>query len=204
MMSMKKKADEVLRLLELNIPVAKCELNYSNCFELLVAVILSAQCTDVRVNKVTPRLFRAYPTPSDMANADIEKLKKLIFSTGFYNNKAKNIIGMSKRLLENFDGKVPDIMHDLITLPGVARKTANIILYNCYHKNEGLAVDTHVKRITRLVGLTDEKNPDKIEQDLMKLFPREKWGYVSHALVLYGRYVCPAKKHDSSSCYLGH
>lgn len=197
------KAKETLVLLEKNIPVAMCELVHKNAYQLLVATILSAQCTDVRVNKVTPALFDAYPTPLEMASADDKNLKKLIFSTGFYNNKAKNIKGASKAITDNFVGRVPDTMEELITLPGVARKTANIILYNCYGKNEGLAVDTHVKRISRLIGLTANTNPEKIEQDLMSLFPREKWGYMSHALVLYGRYICSAKKHDFSKCYLG-
>lgn len=196
--------NRVLTLLEKNYPHAVCELNHKDCFELLVGVILSAQCTDERVNKVTPLLFKHFPTPETMANANLEEVKKLIYSTGFYNNKAKNIVNMSKKLVEIHKSHVPDTMEELIKLPGVARKTANIILYNCYGKNEGLAVDTHVKRISRLIGLTKETDPVKIEKDLMNEFPQDKWGFVSHALVLYGRYTCSAKKHDNSKCFLGH
>ena len=179
-------------------------LNHKNAFELLIAVILSAQCTDARVNMVTPALFKKYPTPDKLANADIEILKELVRSTGFFNNKAKNIKACSEMIVTNFDGKVPDNMSDLIKLPGVARKTANVVLGLWYGKNEGIAVDTHVKRLSRVVGLTNESTPEKIEQDLMKLFPRDDWYFVTLGLIQYGRDFCPARKHDESKCFLGH
>jgi endonuclease-3 len=194
---------DIIRKLESNFPDAKSELDFRNPFELLIATILSAQCTDARVNKVTPILFEHFPTPNAMSVASHEEISKIIFSTGFYNQKAKKIIGTSKIIVEEFDGKVPDEMNDLIKLPGVARKTANVLLYNAYGKNEGIAVDTHVIRISRLLGFTQNTNPDKIENDLMNLFPRKKWGFLSQSLVLYGRYYCKAKRHDTSKCFLG-
>ena len=195
--------NDIIGKLESNFPDAKSELDFKNPFELLIATILSAQCTDARVNKVTPILFDHFPTPKAMSVASLEEISKIIFSTGFYNQKAKKIIGTSKIIVEEFDGKVPDEMNDLIKLPGVARKTANVLLYNAYGKNEGIAVDTHVIRISRLLGFTQNTNPDKIENDLMNLFPREKWGFLSQGLVLYGRYYCKAKRHDTSKCFLG-
>jgi endonuclease-3 len=195
--------DSVIERLEKNFPNAKSELEFRNPFELLIATILSAQCTDARVNKVTPILFKQFPTPQKMSKATHEEISKIIFSTGFYNQKAKKIIESSKKIVEDFNGKVPSEMNQLIRLPGVARKTANVVLYNAFGKNEGIAVDTHVIRISRLLGFTENKNPDKIEKDLMELFPREKWGFLSQSLVLYGRYYCNAKKHDTSKCFLG-
>ncbi|MCA9380445.1 endonuclease III [Candidatus Dojkabacteria bacterium] len=195
--------DSVIERLENNFPNAKSELEFKNPFELLIATILSAQCTDARVNKVTPILFKQFPTPQKMSKATHDEISKIIFSTGFYNQKAKKVIESSKKIVEDFNGKVPNEMNQLIRLPGVARKTANVVLYNAFSKNEGIAVDTHVIRISRLLGFTENKNPDKIEKDLMELFPREKWGFLSQSLVLYGRYNCKAKKHDTTKCFLG-
>lgn len=194
----------ILRLLEEHYPHAKSELDHKNAFELLVATILSAQCTDERVNKVTPSLFAQYPTSLKLSQAKFEDVTKIIRSTGFFNNKAKNIIAMSEKLVTDYGGKVPNSMEELVTLPGVARKTANVVLYNSFGKNEGIAVDTHVKRISILLGLTKSTSPEKIEKDLMNLFPRDKWGFLSQSLVLYGRYNCKARKHDQSKCFLGH
>lgn len=196
--------DDILSLLEEHYPNAKSELTHKNAFELLVATILSAQCTDERVNKVTPILFQHYPTPQKLAQAEIADVIAIIRSTGFFNNKARNIIAMSKKLVTDYGGEVPDNMEELVKLPGVARKTANVVLYNSFGKNEGIAVDTHVKRISTLLGLTTNTSPEKIELDLMNQFPREKWGFLSQTLVMYGRYRCKAKKHDQSQCFLGH
>lgn len=198
------KADFVLKSLKNHYPVVKCALNHKSAFQLLVATILSAQCTDVRVNIVTPELFRHYPTLDKMAVADIEHLKELVRTTGFYNNKSKNILGAAQMIVAEFGGVVPDNMQDLLKLPGVARKTANVVLSEWYGKNEGFVVDTHVKRLSNLLGLTNESNPVKIEKDLVKLFPQEEWGYMSLALIQYGRDFCTARKHEQSQCFLGH
>ena len=172
--------ERVLEELESHFPNAKSELDFKNPFELLIATILSAQCTDARVNMVTPVLFSQFPTPLLMSRASHEEVSKIIFSTGFYNQKAKKIINTSIKIVEDFAGNVPDEMNDLIKLPGVARKTANVVLYNAFGKNEGIAVDTHVIRISKLLGFTKNSNPDKIEKDLMKQFPRDKWLSLIH------------------------
>ena len=198
-----KKSDRILKLLEEKFPDAKSELIHTNPFQLLISTILSAQCTDERVNKVTPELFREYPTPQLLSQAELKDIIEIIHSTGFFNNKAKNIKACAIKIVENFNDKVPDNIEDLLTLPGVARKTANVVLYNSFGKNEGIAVDTHVKRISQVLGLTQHTSPEKIELDLMKQFPQEKWGFLSQALVLYGRYYCKAKKHDQTKCFLG-
>ncbi len=199
-----KTPEDILALLEEYYPNAKCELIHKTPFELLIATVLSAQCTDERVNKVTPVLFKYYPTPLDLAKAIPADVSEIIRSTGFFNNKTKNIIGISQIVTANYNGQVPNNMKELIKLPGVARKTANVVLYNAFGKNEGVAVDTHVKRIANLLNLSLSPDPRKIEVDLMKKFPREKWGFLSQSLVLYGRYRCKAKKHDESMCFLGH
>lgn len=203
-METKKSPKEILKLLEEHYDNAKCELIFSSPFELLVATILSAQCTDERVNKVTPSLFNLYPTPQDLARADIEEIKELIRTTGFFNNKAKNIQGAARMIVEDFGGEMPNTMEKLVKLPGVARKTANVVLYNALGKNEGIAVDTHVIRVSNVIGLTNSKDPKVIEIELMEKFPKDKWGFLSQALVLYGRYICTARKHDQSKCFLGH
>ncbi len=195
---------KILVLLEEHFPNAKTEINFQTPFQLLVATILSAQCTDARVNIVTPELFRRFPDAQAISDADIEEIKTLIRSTGFYNNKAKNIQNMAKMIIAEFNGCLPENIEDLTKLPGVARKTANVLLYNAFGKNEGIAVDTHVTRIANVLKLTDSKDPKKIEVDLMNQFPRNKWGFLSQSIVLYGRYICTARKHDQSKCFLGH
>ena len=180
-------------------PEARCELIYNNPFQLLVATILSAQCTDKQVNKVTPALFTAYPDAKSMSEAPIEKIEELIHSTGFYKNKAKNIKSMAYALVKDHNGQVPDNMEELVKLPGVGRKTANVVLGNAFNV-PGMVVDTHVKRITNRYGLTKNSDPEKIEQDLMKIFPKERWTELSHQLVLFGRYFCMAKKPNCNEC----
>ena len=165
----------------------------------LYIIILSAQCTDKQVNKVTPALFAAYPDAKSISEAPIEKIEELIHSTGFYKNKAKNIKSMAYALVKDHNGQVPDNMDELVKLPGVGRKTANVVLGNAFHV-PGMVVDTHVKRITNRYGLTKNSDPEKIEQDLMKIFPKERWTELSHQLVLFGRYFCEAKKPKCSEC----
>ena len=182
----------VYSALEKIYPEAKCALDHSSSWELLVATILSAQCTDVRVNMVTPALFERYPDVFAIAGADLEELMALVKSTGFYRNKAKNIQATARLIMKNFKGKVPDEMDELLTLPGVARKTANVVLWNAFGKNEGIVVDTHVGRISRRLGLTGQENPGKVEQNLLKLVPRKNWGQLSHLFIDLGRDVCKA------------
>ena len=194
------KIKEIVEILKKEYPNAKTELKHSNPFELLIATILSAQTKDTTINKITPILFKKYPTPQKLAEADINDVEKIIKPTGFYKIKAKNIIETSKILVEKFGGKVPDNMEDLLKLKGVARKTANVVLSNAFNKNEGIVVDTHVKRISYRIGLSDNKDPLKIEQDLMKIFDKDDWGFISNALVLHGRYICDAKKPKCDIC----
>lgn len=175
-------------------PDPRCELDHRNPFELLIATILSAQCTDVRVNKVTPELFEAYPTPEAMSKAELEDLEELVRSTGFYRNKAKSLKESSTTIVEEYNGEVPQTMKELLTLRGAARKTANVVLGNAFEKNEGVVVDTHVKRLSNRFGLTKEKkNTNKIEKDLMALFPRETWTNLSHLFIHHGRNACKAR-----------
>lgn len=172
----------------------QCALNHRNPFELLIATILSAQCTDVRVNMVTPALFEAYPTPQTMAEAPIQELEELIRTTGFYRNKALSLKESSKTLVDVFNGEVPQTMDELLTLRGAARKTANVVLGNAFNINEGVVVDTHVKRISYRLGLTKEKNNTlKIERDLMALYPRERWTILAHLFIQHGRNACKAR-----------
>ena len=190
----KDRAEEILKELYSYYPDPHCELNHRNAFELLIATILSAQCTDVRVNKVTPALFEAYPTPEAMAEAPLEELEELVKTTGFYRNKAKSLKESSQRIVEEFAGKVPSNMKDLLSLRGAARKTANVVLGNAFNINVGVVVDTHVKRFANRYGLTKEKNnTEKIERDLMALFPRESWTDLSHLIIHHGRGPCKAR-----------
>ncbi|MCC7147346.1 MAG: endonuclease III [Phycisphaeraceae bacterium] len=198
----RKRAQDILRLLEAQYPDAHCALVHQDAFELLVATILSAQCTDVRVNMVTPALFARYPGPGPMAQADTAELEGLIRSTGFYHNKAKSLWGASRRIVAQFGGQVPATMEELLTLPGVARKTANVVLGNAFGKNEGVVVDTHVGRLAGRMGLSKETDPRKIETDLMALFPREKWTLLAHQLIFHGRQVCAARKPKCAECRL--
>ncbi|MEM2918625.1 MAG: endonuclease III [Candidatus Altiarchaeota archaeon] len=197
-----RKAEKILEILSKDYKNATTELKYKNPLELLVATILSAQCTDERVNKVTSELFKKYKTAEDYANAKQEIFENEIRSTGFYKNKAKNIISMARILVEKFNSQVPDTMEDLQKLPGVARKTANIVLTYGFGKVEGIAVDTHVSRVSQRLGLTNEKNPEKIEQDLMKIFPKNSWAKINSLLVLHGRYICKAKNPLCKDCKL--
>jgi endonuclease-3 len=193
---------EVMRRLEKLYPKTRIALNFSNPLELLVATILSAQSTDVGVNKVTPALFARYKTAKDYAGADPAELEGLIKSTGFYHNKAKSIMGAAAVLVKDFGGKVPRTMAEIITLPGVARKTGNVVLYNAYGATEGIAVDTHVIRLSNRLWLSREKDPVKIEQDLMKQVPREKWGPFAYLLINHGRASCIARKPKCAECVL--
>jgi endonuclease III len=196
-------AEGVLQALRREYPHPTCALDHANAFQLLVATILSAQCTDVRVNRVTPELFRLYPDARSMARAEPALLLELIRSTGFYRNKTKSLLGMSERVVEAYRGQVPDTMEDLLTLPGVARKTANVVLGTWFGKNEGVVVDTHVQRLSRRIGLTQEDDPVKIEKDLMTLFPREEWTNLSHRFIAHGRRVCRAPIPTCAVCVLG-
>jgi len=199
-MTLKEVAKEIIKILKKEYPDAKTELKYSNPFELLIATILSAQAKDTTINKITPILFKKYPTPQKLANANIKEVEEIIKPTGFYKTKAKNIIEASKILIAKFKGNVPDNINDLIQLKGVARKTANVVLSNAFNKNEGIVVDTHVKRISYRIGLTDNTDPIKIEKDLMKIFEKKDWGFISNVLVLHGRYICNAKKPKCDIC----
>lgn len=195
---------EIIRILHETFPDAKCELNFNNAWELLVATILSAQCTDQKVNQVTPALFARYPTPQALAEADIADIEKMIYSTGFYRNKAKSIQGAARRLVEVYGGEVPPDIDELLTLPGVARKTANVVLGNVFRITEGIVVDTHVKRLSERLALTGESTPEKIERDLMVLTPRDEWIDLSHLLIFQGRRVCDAKKPNCPICTISH
>lgn len=181
-------------------PDAHCELDYTNPYELLIATILSAQTTDIIVNNATPALFESYPDAKSLAEASLEDIEELIRSTGFYKNKAKNIIKCSKDLVEKFDGNVPRDLKQLIALAGVGRKTANVVLGNAFNINHGVVVDTHVKRCSNLIGLSDETKPDKVEKDLMKIFPNDQWTMLSHLLIFLGRRICIARKPQCSLC----
>jgi endonuclease III len=195
-------AAEILALLKARYPDARCALTYTNAFELLCATILSAQCTDVRVNMVTPTLFARYPTAFDLARADPKDVEEIIKSTGFFRNKTKSLIGMAQALVADFADEVPRTMEQLRKLPGVGRKTANVLLSNAYEVNEGVTVDTHVARLSGLLGLSREEDPIRIEQDLMKLFPQEDWGLLSHLLIFHGRQVCIARRPRCGECVL--
>lgn len=195
-------AADVLDYLEKSFPEKVLPLNFSNAWELLVATQLSAQCADARVNEVTPEFFRRWPNPQALLNSTREDIENVIRPTGFFHNKARNLLACAAVLVEKYGGAVPSSIEELIKLPGVARKTANVVLYGAYGKNEGLAVDTHVKRIAYRLGLTTSQEPVKIEKDLMELFPREAWGRVNHRMVLFGREKCKARKPLCGSCAL--
>lgn len=198
----KQRALEVLRRLKLMYPQAPCSLDHESPVQLMVATVLSAQCTDARVNKVTPALFERFPDAQAIAESDIDELEDLIRSTGFYRNKAKNIQAACQKLMTEFDGEMPQTMAELTTLPGVARKTANVVLAHAFDIHEGVTVDTHVKRISGLLGITKHTEPVKIEQDLMKVLPRPDWENWSIRLVYHGRAVCYARSPDCMRCDL--
>ena len=198
----KQREAKIIELLEKQFPNAKTALNYSNPLEILVATMLSAQTTDERVNLVTQKLFKKYRTPEDYANVDIKELEQDIRSTGFYHNKARNLKKCCQLLIEKYGSKVPKTMEEMLELPGVARKTANIVLYNAYGTISGIAVDTHVRRVSQRLGLTEHNDPGKIEQDLMQTTPKDKWMKLTDLLIFHGRQVCIARKPKCETCVL--
>ena len=200
--SKRERTAEIIRRLKRAYPDAHCALNHSNAFELLIATILSAQCTDARVNIATADLFRKYRGPQDFAQASQEELETDIRSTGFFRSKAKNIRATANRLLTEYEGKVPESMDDLLTLPGVARKTANVVMGNAFGVASGVVVDTHVSRLSQRLGLTSAKTPEKIEQDLQKLVPKHSWVMFPHWLIFHGRQICKALKPRCTECIL--
>jgi endonuclease-3 len=191
-----------MKILGKDYPKSRTALKFETPFQILVATILSAQCTDERVNQITPALFAKYPTVGAFAGADREELERDIRPTGFFRNKAKSIIGTAKKIMSDFGGRVPDTMAELITLPGVARKTANIVLSSGYGKAEGIAVDVHVKRLSGRLGLSKQMDPEKIEQDLLRIVPRKYWLDFNYILVNFGRQICQARKPRCSECKL--
>ncbi len=195
---------EILDRLEKMYPAATCALLHRNPWELLVATILSAQCTDKRVNEVTPGLFKKYPTPRDFAAVAPEVLAQDIRSTGFFNNKAKSVVGAARRVVNDFGGKVPKTIEEMLTIPGAARKTANVVLGTAYGIASGVVVDTHVQRLSARLDLTKETEPVKIERDLMKIIPQDRWIRFSHELILHGRALCIARKPKCAACDLNN
>lgn len=195
----RKRLREIAKALQRAMPNPKMELDHRSPWELLVATILSAQCTDQRVNQVTPALFRRYRGPAELAAANLPELEQIIRSTGFFKSKAKHLVACGKAVAERFNGQVPQTMEELVTLPGVGRKTANVILGNAFGQ-PGVVVDTHVKRVAKRLGLTRSDNPDRVEQDLQQLMPRSQWTAVSQRLLLHGRYVCLARKPRCCTC----
>lgn len=194
--------DKTLKLLKKHYPDAHCALDHSTPFQLLVATILSAQCTDERVNKVTPMLFAQYPDPQSLSTASLDDVEQLIRSTNFFRNKAKNLIGMAQVLMDRFQGQIPMDLEALVTLPGVGRKTANVVLGNAFNITSGIVVDTHVARLSQRLGWSGQKEPVKIEADLMKIIPRNHWVQISHELIFHGRQICKARRPDCENCFL--
>jgi endonuclease-3 len=193
---------QIAALLAEKWPDAVCELDHQNAYQLLVATILSAQSTDKMINTITPALFAKYPDARALAAANPAELEQMIFKSGFYRNKTKSLIGMAKAVVEKHGGEIPQTMEELIELPGVARKTANVVLGTAMGKNEGVVVDTHVMRVSQRLGLTQEDEPQAIEQDLMRLLPREQWTIFAHRMIWHGRRVCMAKNPDHDNCLL--
>jgi endonuclease-3 len=196
----KQQSIKLIETLKQTYPDATCSLDFTTPFEMVVAVMLSAQCTDERVNKTTPTLFAKYKTPYDFANIDIQELEDLIHPCGFYKNKAKNIKSCAKKIVDDFNGEVPNNINDLLSLPGVGRKSANVILLEAFGIANGIAVDTHAKRISNKIGLSTESDPEKIEQDLLKIFPKEYLKDINHLFVWHGRYTCNARKPNCEKC----
>lgn len=197
---LKNRVKQISKSLKKMYPQSAVQLKYSNAYEILIATILSAQTTDEQVNKITPNLFKRFPNPSALANANKEEVIEHIKSTGFFNNKAKSIMGAAKAIEKDYNGKVPDTMEELIKLPGVARKTANIVLGNYFNKNEGIAVDTHVKRVSQRLGFSNNKDANKIEKDLMNIVPKNEWTNISNELIWHGRKICKARKPLCEQC----
>ena len=199
-MKSRKDAIKIIEILKEFYPDATCSLDFKNPFEMMISVMLAAQCTDERVNKTTPELFAKYGTPELMANADIKDLEKIVHPCGFYKNKAKNIKACSQKILDLFNGKVPENMEDLQSLPGVGRKSANVIMLEAFHNPQGIAVDTHAKRISNRIGFSKETEPEKVEKDLLKQIPKEYYYDVNHLLVWHGRKTCIARKPLCENC----
>lgn len=199
-MKTKKEAVEIIKILKDYYSDATCSLDFTTPFEMMISVMLAAQCTDERVNKTTPNLFSKYNTPEKMANIKQDELEDIIHPCGFYKTKAKNIIATSKILLEKFNGNVPNNMKDLQSLPGVGRKSANVVMLEAFHDPQGIAVDTHAKRISNRIGFSNESEPEKIEQDLLKQIPKEMYYDVNHLLVWHGRKICDARKPKCEEC----
>lgn len=197
-----KKAIEIIKKLKDQFPNAKCSLDFNTPFELLVAVCLSAQCTDERVNKTTPVIFAKYRTPQDFADADLSELEELVHPCGFYKNKSRNLKAAGQKIISDFDGKVPHSMEELVQIPGVGRKSANVIMLEAFDDPQGIAVDTHCKRIANRIGLSSEKEPSKIEKDLCYLIPKEYWKDVNHLLIYHGREICSSRNPKCDKCLL--
>lgn len=195
---------EILTTLARTYPDAHCALHHRNAFELTVATILSAQCTDERVNKTTPALFREYPDAPSLASAKMIRVEELVKSTGFYKNKARSLVGMAKAVMENHKGEIPSTIEELTALPGIGRKTANVVLGNAFGIATGIVVDTHVKRLAFRMGLTKQTNPEKVEIDLMKVVPKSDWVMISHRLIFHGRRICVARKPRCETCPILH
>lgn len=200
----KKQAIEIFELLKKQYPDAKCSLDFNTPFEMMVAVMLSAQCTDERVNKVTAEFFPKYNTPQAFANMPLEDIENLIHSCGFYKNKAKNLKLASQKILTDFNGEVPQTMEKLMSIPGVGRKSANVIMLEAFNNPQGIAVDTHAKRISNRIGFSSAKEPQKIEQDLLKLFPKEYYYDANHILIWHGRNTCKAQNPNCENCCIKH
>jgi len=200
----RERADRIFGALAKEYPQAETALNHSNPFELAVATILSAQCTDERVNMVTPELFRRFPDAEALAAAPLQELEAIIHSTGFFRNKAKNLVGMAVAVVEEHGGTLPRTLAELTRLPGIGRKTGNVILGNAFGIDEGVVVDTHVKRLAGRMGFTREAAPERVERDLMQLFPRDRWTLLSHLLIFHGRAVCPARKPRCRECVVAN
>lgn len=198
----KKDVIKIIEILKNTYPDAKCSLDFTTPFEMLVAVILSAQCTDERVNKTTPSLFSKCSSPEDFVNIDISELENLIHPCGFYKNKAKNLKATAKIIVDKYNGMVPETMEELMALPGVGRKTANVVMLEAFNKPQGIAVDTHCKRIANKIGLSNEKEPEKIEQDLLKIIPNEYYKDVNHILIWHGRNTCVARTPHCDTCVI--
>ena len=197
-----KREIEIIEILKKLYPDAKCSLDFKTPFQMMVAVVLSAQCTDARVNQITPSIFEKYPGPKDFANMDISLLEQLIHSCGFYKNKAKNIKAASEIIVNKYNGTLPNTMEKLTSLPGVGRKSANVIMLEAFNNPQGIAVDTHAKRISNRLGFSEKNDPLQIEEDLLKIFPKKYYYDVNHLLVWHGRNLCKAKKPDCNNCPL--
>ena len=197
---MRKQNAEIVKILKNAYPDAKCSLDFKTPFEMVVAVMLSAQCTDERVNRTTPSIFAKYSTPKDFTDIDIEELEKLIHPCGFYKNKAKNIKACARMIMEEYNGEVPKTMEELMKLPGVGRKSANVVMLEAFGEAKGIAVDTHCKRIANKLGLSKEKEPEKIEQDLLKYFDKSEYKDINHLFIWHGRNICTARSPKCDSC----